>query len=134
MKRGQFHHVELWVPRIDEAITSIGWLLESLGYEPFQNWENGRSWLLNDTYVVLEQSPALTSDTHDRLRPGLNHLAFHAGTVHEVDELTRAALDHGWVLLFDEADPYAGGSEHYASYLTNADGFEVELVADLPRA
>jgi hypothetical protein len=46
--------------------------------------------------------------------------------------LVEAALKHGWVLLFDEAHPYAGGPEHYAAYLSNADGFEFELVAEPP--
>ena len=132
MKRGQLHHIELWVPRFNEATASIGWLLEALGYELFQSWENGRSWQLGNIYIVVEQSPALTSATHDRLRPGLNHLAFHAGSTEEVDELVRAALQHGWALLFAETHPYAGGPEHYAAYLSNADGFEVELVAEPP--
>lgn len=131
MNRGTLHHIELWVPNIEEATNSLGWLLENLGYEPFQNWKNGRSWRLADTYVVVEQSPALTSKSHDRLRPGLNHLAFHAGTTDEVDELVRNALQHGWTLLFSETHPYAGGPEHYAAYLSNADGFEVELAATL---
>jgi hypothetical protein len=34
-----------------------------------------------------------------------------------------------WTLLFPQAHPYAGGPDHYAAYLTNTDGFEVELVA-----
>lgn len=129
MQRGHIHHIELWVPRLDEAIASLGWLLEDLGYEFFQSWDHGRSWQLDDTYVVVEQSPALTSDVLDRLRPRLNHLAFHAGTNDEVDELVRKALGHGWSLLFNEAHPYAGGPEHYAAYLSNVDGFEIELVA-----
>lgn len=132
MQRGQLHHIELWVPRLDEATASIGWLLETLGYEFFQSWENGRSWQLGNIYIVVEQSPALTSDTHDRLRPGLNHLAFHAGSTENVDELVRAALQHGWDLLFADTHPYAGGPENYAAYLSNAGGFEVELVAELP--
>lgn len=132
MKSGQLHHIEIWVPRINEATASVGWLLEALGYELFQSWENGRSWQLGNVYIVVEQSPALTSATHDRLHPGLNHLAFHAGSTEGVDELVEAALKHGWVLLFDEAHPYAGGPEHYAAYLSNADGFEFELVAEPP--
>lgn len=132
MKRGQLHHIELWVPQITEAIASIGWLLEALGYAFFQSWEHGRSWRLGNVYIVVEQSPVLTGATHDRLRPGLNHLAFHAGSTKEVDELVRTALQHGWSLLFAEAHPYAGGPQHYAAYLSNADGFEVELVAELP--
>lgn len=129
MQRGHIHHIELWVPRLDEAVASLGWLLENLDYEIFQSWENGRSWKLGDTYVVVEQSPALTSDVHDRLRPGLNHLAFHAGTTEKVDQLVKNALGQGWTLLFTEAHPYAGGPEHYAAYLSNIDGFEIELVA-----
>lgn len=129
MSRGQLHHIELWVPHLDEAVFSLGWLFESLGYVPFQSWKNGRSWLLGNTYIVVEQSPALTSNIHDRLRPGLNHLAFNAGTVREVDALTLSAVAHSWTILFSDTHPYAGGEEHYAAYLSNGDGFEVELIA-----
>jgi hypothetical protein len=31
--------------------------------------------------------------------------------------------------LFQDKYPYAGGPNHYAAYLFNSDGFEVELVA-----
>jgi catechol 2,3-dioxygenase-like lactoylglutathione lyase family enzyme len=129
VQRGQIHHIELWVPRLAEATVSIGWLLEDLGYELFQCWENGRSWKMGDTYIVVEQSPALSGTIHDRLAPGLNHLAFQAGSTEKVDELVRKSLGHGWTLLFNEAHPYAGGPEHYAAYLSNVDGFEIELVA-----
>jgi hypothetical protein len=46
-----------------------------------------------------------------------------------VDELTAAAEEHGWMLMFADRHPHAGGPEHYAAYLENGDGFEVELVA-----
>jgi hypothetical protein len=36
---------------------------------------------------------------------------------------------HGWTLLFPDRHPHAGGPDHYAAYLENTDGFEVELVA-----
>jgi len=39
------------------------------------------------------------------------------------------ALLHGWRLLFAERHPYAGGEQHYAAYLEDRDGYEVELVA-----
>jgi catechol 2,3-dioxygenase-like lactoylglutathione lyase family enzyme len=127
--RGSLHHVELWVPDLTRAVASIGWLLEELGYVPFQDWDAGRSWRHGPTYIVVEQSPAMTADHHDRLRPGLNHLAFHAGPSSEVDRLVAAAAGHGWTLLFPDAHPHAGGPGQYAGYLANADGFEVELVA-----
>ncbi|TDP93695.1 VOC family protein [Labedaea rhizosphaerae] len=126
---GTVHHVELWVPNLQRAIDSWGWLLEALGYSAFQSWDGGRSWRLGPTYVVIEQSPALTADQHDRCRPGLNHLAFHVSTTAAVEELTAGAAQHGWRSMFPERHPHAGGEQHYAAYLENEDGFEVELVA-----
>lgn len=129
MSRGRLHHVELWVPSLDRAELSWGWLLTTLGYTEHQRWDAGLSWILDGTYVVVEQSPALAADAHDRLAPGLNHLAFHGGTREEVDRLVEAAQEHGWALLFPDRHPHAGGPDHYAAYLENGDGYEVEVVA-----
>ncbi|HXT91249.1 MAG TPA: VOC family protein [Trebonia sp.] len=126
---GSLHHVELWVPDLARGITQWGWLLGQLGYAPFQNWPDGRSWRLGTCYLVIEESSAMTADDHDRLRPGLNHLAFHARTRRHVDALVAAGPEHGWTLLFPDRHPHAGGRDHYAAYLANTDGFEVELVA-----
>jgi catechol 2,3-dioxygenase-like lactoylglutathione lyase family enzyme len=129
---GGLHHVELWVPNLDRAVASLGWLLEALDHTLFQSWNNGRSWRLGPTYLVLEQSPALTADRHDRCRPGLNHLAFHVEDETAVDRLATDATRHGWHLMFPDRHPHAGGAQHYAAYLENDDGFEVELVAINP--
>jgi catechol 2,3-dioxygenase-like lactoylglutathione lyase family enzyme len=129
---GMLHHVEIWVPDLDRAVASFGWLLDSLGYTLFQSWENGRSWQLGDTYLVFEHSPALTTDRHDRCRPGLNHLAFHVAGHDTVETLVSEAPEHGWRLMFPDRHPNAGGDQHYAAYLENIDGFEVELVAITP--
>ncbi|MFJ4961230.1 VOC family protein [Streptomyces sp. NPDC088729] len=129
--RGTLHHVEIWVPDLDRAVASFGWLLETLGYTLFQSWGNGRSWRLGATYLVFEQSPALTGDEHDRCRPGLNHLAFHIDGHDTVDALVSQAQQHGWSLMFPGRHPDSNG-ENYAAYLENTDGFEVELVAVNP--
>lgn len=126
---GTLHHVELWVPDLGRAVTSWGWLLGALGYTPFQEWAAGRSWRLGPTYVVVERSRALSAGVHDRLRPGLNHLAFHVATREGVDALVDEAPRHGWALLFADRHPHAGGPDTYAAYLEDADGFEAELVA-----
>lgn len=133
-RRGIIHHVELWVPDLERALGSFGWLLQALGYQLYQDWPHGRSWTLGPTYVVIEESPASQGDSHNRLLPGLNHLAFHAGTADELDQLVKQALEHDWFLLFPDRHPYAGGTGHYAAYLANCDGFEVELVAAPPVA
>jgi catechol 2,3-dioxygenase-like lactoylglutathione lyase family enzyme len=127
---GAIHHIELWVPNLDRAIVSWGWLLTALGYRMFQDWPGGRSWQSGHAYIVFEQSPARTASRHDRCRPGLNHLAFHVNGRELVDELTAEALLHGWRLMFPDEHPFAGGPQHYAAYLENGDGFEAELVAD----
>jgi endo-beta-N-acetylglucosaminidase D len=57
------HHVEVWVPDLEGALPGWRWLLESLGFTLYQEFE-------------------------------------------------------------------AGGTEHYAAYLEDAWGFEVELVAE----
>ncbi|MCY7340375.1 MAG: VOC family protein [Pseudonocardia sp.] len=126
---GALHHVELWVPDLDRAVAEWGWLLAALGYGVHQRWEAGRSWRLGPTYLVVERSPALIGDVHERRRPGLNHLAFHGGERTAVDALVAACPDHGWRPMFADRHPWAGGPDHYAGYLENSDGFEVELVA-----
>ncbi|ABM07794.1 VOC family protein [Citricoccus sp. NPDC079358] len=126
---GLLHHVELWVPDIERAAAQWGWLLEEIGYDPFQVWPGGRSWRLAHTYIVLEQSPDMRGGNHDRKRPGLNHLAFYAGNRQRVDDLATAAPHHGWTLLFPDRHPHAGGPQTYAAYLTNTDGYEAELIA-----
>nr|WP_283398267.1 VOC family protein [Modestobacter marinus] len=148
---GVLHHVELWVPDLGRAEASWGWLLTALGAAPFQEWEHGRSWRWGEdgTYVVVEQSPALTGDRHERRAPGLNHLAFwvperprpeargelasrEEDGVLPLDALVAEAPAHGWRLLFPDRHPFAGGPEHRAAYLEDADGYEVELVAAPP--
>jgi len=128
-ERGQLHHVELWVPDLDVAERSWGWLLCELGYELFQAWEHGRSWKLKSTYIVIERSADQRSGPHDRLAAGLNHLAFHAGSTGDVDRLVVDGVGYGWTLMFADRHPHAGGPDHYAAYLEDAAGFEVELCA-----
>jgi catechol 2,3-dioxygenase-like lactoylglutathione lyase family enzyme len=126
---GPLHHVELWVPDLARAEASWGWLLTALGAVPFQAWEQGRSWRWgeNGTYLVIEQSPALVGERHERRSPGLNHLAFWVDG--HLDQLVAEAPQHGWTLLFSDRHPWAGGQGHRAAYLEDADGYEVELVS-----
>src|SRR3954463_5456544 len=96
------HHIELWVPDLLRTERSWGWLLTRLGAEPYQSWEHGRSWRwgTGGTYVVLEQSPAMTGDRHERRSPGLNHLAFWVDSPEDLHVLVAEGPDHGWTLMF----------------------------------
>lgn len=127
MTRGGIHHVELRTADLAAASAAWGWLLASLGYAPFQRWEHGRSWRLGEAYVVLESAPL--DGTNDRRRPGLSHLAFHAGDPSDVARLWADAPEHGWHRLYEDRHPYAGGPGHHAAFLEDAERFTVELVA-----
>ncbi len=129
-RRGTLHHLELWVADLDQAQSSWGWLLGRLGYHLSKQWEHGQSWQQGETYLVLESGPDVATGGHDRLRPGLNHVAFFAGSRTDVDALVVEAPAHGWTLMFPDRHPFAGGPDTYAAYLEDAAGFEVELVAD----
>lgn len=130
---GGLHHIEVWVPDLERAVATFGWLLGALGYAVHQDWPDGRSWRpagAPGPYLVVERSPALTGVRHERTRPGVNHLAFRVSGRAAVDALAAEAPAHGWQLMFADRHPYAGGELHYAAYLENEDGFEVEVVAD----
>lgn len=123
------HHVEIWVEDLAASTASLGWLLTRLGYTANSQWANGISYSCGDFYIVLESGPDAKKQRHDRLAPGLNHLAFQAGTRQAVDTLAAEALERGFSLMFAHLHPYAGGVHHYAAYLEDAAGFEIELVA-----
>ncbi|THJ67153.1 reverse transcriptase-like protein [Arthrobacter echini] len=127
---GSLHHVEVWTADLPGAQASLGWLLERLGFPQRNAWGGGASYGSDTFYLVLESGPDLAPGGHERRRPGVNHLAFRAGSRADVDLLARRASSHGWTLLFADRHPFAGGAGHYAAYLENAEGFEVELVAD----
>ncbi len=129
-RTGLLHDLELWVPDLSAARPRWQWLLGALEYEQFQSWDNGVSYRLGPTYIVLEQSAALIEGSHERRRAGLNHLAFHAGSRPDPDQLVQDARGQGWDLMFQDHDPFAGGRDNYAAYLEDDDGYEVELVAD----
>ncbi len=128
--RGSLHHLELWVADLDTARASWGWLLVALGYAVDRSWDRGTSWRLDAAYIVVESGPDVLEAAHERRRPGVNHVALHGGSRADVDALVTACGEHGWSLLFADRHPYAGGPRHYAAYLEDAEGFEVELVAD----
>jgi len=125
------HHLEIWVRDLDVATRTFGWLFERLGWTLFQVWQQGRSWQApgEGPYVVIERSPDLTWQSYDRTAPGLNHLALAVPERWMVDRIVSEASTYGWRLMFADRHPYAGGTQHYAAYLENDEGFEVEVVA-----
>lgn len=65
---------------------------------------------------------------HDRLRPGVNHLAMTVETREDLDRMRAESTEHGWHELYADRYPHAGGEQHVALYLESSEGFEVEVV------
>lgn len=122
--------MEIYVSDLERSSQFWGWFLSELGYVPFQEWEQGRSWKLNDTYLVFVQVKEKHLDTpYNRSRVGLNHLAFHADSREQVDNLTEQVRLKGMKVLYEDRHPYAGGPEYYALFFEDPDRIKVEVVA-----
>lgn len=60
----------------------------------------------------------------------MNHVAFRGGSPARVDAIMVDAHAHGWLALYQERYPHAGGPGHYAGWLENSAGFKAEIVAE----
>ncbi len=122
------HHIEIYVSDLSRSIEFWGWFLEWLGYEPYQDWESGKSWKLGGTYIVFVQvEDRFSHIPYHRCGVGLNHLAFHAESKAHVDQLTRELRARSITILYEDRHPHAGGT--YAVYFEDPDRIKVELVA-----
>jgi catechol 2,3-dioxygenase-like lactoylglutathione lyase family enzyme len=132
---GTLHHVELYVAALQESLRFWQPFLLKLGYAEYQSWNEGVSYRLADTYIVFVQA----ENEHIKLgyhrkRVGLNHLAFHATSRDQVDEVTAWVRASGFKLLYEDRHPRAGGPDTYALFCEDPDRIKVELVAPSPVA
>ncbi|MFC4439384.1 MULTISPECIES: VOC family protein [Natrialbaceae] len=123
---GSLHHLELYASDLEVSLPLWDWLLGELGYERKNEWDDGCSWINGPTYVVLVQ--AVDSDhPFDRRAAGLNHVAFHAASREQVDDLARQLRDREDAsLLYEDRHPFAGG--YYALYCEDPEGIKIEVV------
>lgn len=127
---GTLHHVELYVSDLEKSKEFWGWFLGLLGYKKFQEWDEGISYRLGETYLCFVQ----TTDKHlgrgyHRCATGLNHLAFHGASREQVDWLRGLVKEKGLSELYEEKYPYASGPGYYALYFEDPDRIKVEVVA-----
>jgi catechol 2,3-dioxygenase-like lactoylglutathione lyase family enzyme len=124
------HHVELYVSNLKKSKAFWGWFLEELGYEIYQEWNEGTSYIKGSTYIVFVQAEDRYLDIpYHRRRVGLNHLAFHAESRQQVDHVTEQLEKSDVPILYSDKHPYAGGDDYYAVYFEDPDRMKVELVA-----
>jgi len=130
MSKGRIHHIEIYVSNLKNSTDFWGWFLKELGYEVYQKWENGQSFKMEETYIVFVQTDEKFLEIpYHRCRVGLNHLAFHASSKEQVDDITEKLREKGMKILYEKNHPFAGGEGHYAVYFEDPDRIKVELVA-----
>ncbi|MBD3169245.1 MAG: hypothetical protein GF307_07160 [candidate division Zixibacteria bacterium] len=129
---GRLHHVEIYVANLNRSMEFWGWFLGKLGYEQFQKWDKGVSYILEDTYIVFVQTEERFLDIpYHRCRCGLNHLAFHAGSKNMVDELTEELETRGVKILYKDRHPEAGGPGTYGVYFEDPDRIKIEYTCSV---
>jgi catechol 2,3-dioxygenase-like lactoylglutathione lyase family enzyme len=127
---GLLHHVEINVSNLDRSRLFWGWFLERLGYTKFQEWDAGTSWRLGATYIVFVQTVGEHLEpAYHRSRTGLNHLAFHAASRAQIDDLVRELDARAIPILYRDRHPHAGGGDSYVVFFEDPDRIKVELAA-----
>lgn len=130
MTTGLIHHIQLYVSNLECFLTFWSWLLEALGYQIYQSWDQGKSWKSGDTYLVFVQADEAFKETPFHPRAvGLNHLAFHATSHQQVDDFTQSLRERGVRILYEPRHPFAGGPNHYAVFFEDSDRIKVDLLA-----
>lgn len=123
------HHIEIYVSNLIKTKEFYSWLLVRLGFELFQNWEQGFSYKKDGFYLVFVQTKDKYIDNgYNRCNIGLNHLAFSCSSKKEIDTIREHLVQKGTKILYDEKYPYAVGSEHYALYFEDPDRIKIEIV------
>ena len=104
---------------------------ERTGHQPARGSQRDRAGRGVPPTSSLSNRQTGSPGLYDRCRPGMNHLAFHVASREEVDKLVDAGAPARVAAAFQRPPlhPHAGGLDHYAAYLEDRDGYEVELVA-----
>lgn len=126
------HHVELYVSDLNKSLIAWDWLLTELGYTVYQQWDQGKSYRHGDTYLVFVQTePEYLEPPYHRKRPGLNHLAFHAESMEQLESFRCHLPRYGFSELYADRFPYEGGPNYVALYFEDPDRIKIELVATM---
>lgn len=129
-KHTGLHHIEIYVSNLEQTRQFYEWFLRLLGFQEFQSWDDGFSFIHGSTYLVFVQTAEkYLEQNYHRCGTGLNHLAFWASSTEQVDQVAKLLQVKGINLLYQDRFPYAGGADCYALYFEDPDRIKIELVA-----
>lgn len=131
--RGLISHLDLNVARPAESVMFYGLVLGHLGFDRHDLDDERAWWSLaypDGAVLGIEIRPPAQPpprDQHERYAPGIDHLAFHAGSRDDVDALYAALIDAG----FPVAEPpmeYDYTPGYYAVAVDDPSGIRIEVV------
>jgi len=126
---GHIHHIEINVSDLTVSRPFWSWLLNEFGYTLHQEWAQGFSYRLDETYLVFVQTEAdYNQEPYHRKQTGLNHIAFHC-PLDQLDDLHRKVLGRAIPMLYEDRYPYAGGPDAPAFYFEDPDRIKVEIAS-----
>ncbi len=129
-KHTGLHHIEIYVSNLEQTRQFYEWFLGLLGYHEYQSWDQGFSFLHGSTYIVFVQTADKYLDqSYHRCGTGLNHIAFWANSIDQVDQIQKLLRERGVNILYKDRYPHAGGQDHYAMFFEDPDRIKLELVA-----
>ena len=136
--RGLIHHLDLTVKDPWASRAFYDAVLRFMGYRLVREDERGFDWELttqgggfSSIGLMKAEGPGLVR-VHDRYGPGLHHVAWHADSRIDVDNLHRLLIEIGATVLDPPADYPAYGNGYYAVFFADPDGIKLEFVY-LPR-
>ena len=126
-------HLDLNVADPARSLPFYDLVLGALGYRRHDLSADRASWSLalpGGAVFGIEIRPrreALVRPRHERYAPGIDHLAFHVGSRHDVDRLHRLLVAAGHVVADPPAEyDYTPG--YYAVAFDDPDGIRLEVV------
>jgi len=134
MIRGAPSHVDLTVSDVERSRVFYDRVLGRLGYAPlFEAGAGAPCWGITDAAggvfsIALQPArPERADEPHDRLAPGLHHLAFHADGRADVDAFHTflRTLD---ATILDVPAEYDYTPGYYAVFFADPDGLKLEVV------
>ncbi|GIU89059.1 MAG: glyoxalase [Acidimicrobiia bacterium] len=133
--RGFISHLDLNVSEPEASLAFYGLVLEYLGFERHDIGEDRAGWSLryaDGSVLGIEIRPPAEQSTrrrHERYSPGIDHLAFHAGSRDDVDGLYARLLAAGHAVADPPAE-YDYSPGYYAVAFDDPSGIRLEVVHD----
>ena len=132
--RGRIHHLDLTVKDPWASAPFYDAVLGYMGYRRAADDAEGLDWQLpqggqNFASIGLVKAKGPEADQHhNRYAPGLHHIAWHADSRADVDDMHELLIAIGAYVLNPPAEYPAYGEGYYAVFFADLDGLKLEFV------